>query len=212
VAAERAAINRARSTHGAPAGKLSRSALGQPVGPVQARGLAVIVAVMAFSGLAAGDVAWSRRGPSGGRPGCRRARPAGEAADLAVAQSVVAECEDLAGDRHLGDLAAAALGDPLRSSRAAGRRTGWSSGRPRRAPSAAPPSPGGRCARAGPCRRMSARSAARPGAGVAGGVEALDLADLADHQHRGVAPDPPDVPGSRTRGSALARVSILSAS
>jgi hypothetical protein len=37
----------------------------------------------------------------------------GEAADLAVAQPVVAEGEDLAGNRDLGDLAAAAFGDPL---------------------------------------------------------------------------------------------------
>jgi hypothetical protein len=36
-----------------------------------------------------------------------------EAADLAVAQSVVAKGEDLAGDRDLGDAAPAALGDPL---------------------------------------------------------------------------------------------------
>ena len=36
-----------------------------------------------------------------------------EAADLAVAEPVVAEGEDLAGDRDLGDLAPAALGDPL---------------------------------------------------------------------------------------------------
>ena len=36
-----------------------------------------------------------------------------EAADLAVAQPVVAEGEDLAGDGDLGDLAAAAFGDPL---------------------------------------------------------------------------------------------------
>jgi hypothetical protein len=35
----------------------------------------------------------------------------GQAADLAVAQPVVAECEDLAGDRDLGDLAPAAFGD-----------------------------------------------------------------------------------------------------
>ncbi len=37
-----------------------------------------------------------------------------EAADLAVAQPVVAEGEDLAGDGDLGDVAAAALGDPLK--------------------------------------------------------------------------------------------------
>jgi hypothetical protein len=37
----------------------------------------------------------------------------GQAADLAVAQPVVAEGEDLAGDRDLGDLAPAAFGDPL---------------------------------------------------------------------------------------------------
>jgi hypothetical protein len=36
-----------------------------------------------------------------------------EAADLAVAERVVAEGEDLAGDRDSGDLAAAALGDPF---------------------------------------------------------------------------------------------------
>jgi hypothetical protein len=36
-----------------------------------------------------------------------------EAADLAVAQPVVAEGEDLAGDRDLRDLAPAAFGDPL---------------------------------------------------------------------------------------------------
>jgi hypothetical protein len=36
-----------------------------------------------------------------------------EAADLSVAQAVVAEGEDLAGDRDPGDLAAAALGDSL---------------------------------------------------------------------------------------------------
>src|SRR5262249_31010766 len=36
-----------------------------------------------------------------------------EAADLAVAEPVVAEGEDLAGDRDLGDLAPAAFGDPL---------------------------------------------------------------------------------------------------
>ncbi len=36
-----------------------------------------------------------------------------EAADLAVAQPAVAEGEDLAGDGDLGDLAAAAFGDPL---------------------------------------------------------------------------------------------------
>ena len=37
----------------------------------------------------------------------------GQAADLAVAQPVVAEREDLPGDGDLGDLAAAAFGDPL---------------------------------------------------------------------------------------------------
>jgi hypothetical protein len=36
-----------------------------------------------------------------------------EAADLAVAQAVVAEGEDLPGDRDLGDVAPAAFGDPL---------------------------------------------------------------------------------------------------
>jgi hypothetical protein len=38
---------------------------------------------------------------------------AAEAADLAVAQPVVAEREDLSGDGDFGDLAAAAFGDPL---------------------------------------------------------------------------------------------------
>src|SRR4051794_20575738 len=42
----------------------------------------------------------------------RRARSV-EATDLAVAQAVEAEGEDLAGDGDLGDLAPAALGDPL---------------------------------------------------------------------------------------------------
>ena len=37
-----------------------------------------------------------------------------EAADLAVPEPVVAEGEDLAGDGDLGDVAAAALGDPLK--------------------------------------------------------------------------------------------------
>jgi hypothetical protein len=36
-----------------------------------------------------------------------------EAADLAVAQAVVAEGEDLPGDSDAGDFAAAAFGDPL---------------------------------------------------------------------------------------------------
>jgi hypothetical protein len=39
-------------------------------------------------------------------PGC-------QATDLSVAQAVVAEREDLAGDRDLGDLLAAALGNAL---------------------------------------------------------------------------------------------------
>ena len=86
-----------------------------------------------------------------------------EAADLAVAEPVVAEGEDLAGDGDLGDVAPAALGDPLERRRAAARRRWGSSGRPRSAPSAAPGSLGGRCAPAGPCRRSCARSApARP--------------------------------------------------
>jgi hypothetical protein len=37
----------------------------------------------------------------------------GQAADFAVAEPVVAEGEDLAGDRDFGDLGAAALGDPF---------------------------------------------------------------------------------------------------
>src|SRR5205085_8851944 len=40
-------------------------------------------------------------------------RLAGEAADFAVPEAVVAEGEDLAGDRDSRDLAAAALGDPF---------------------------------------------------------------------------------------------------
>ena len=36
-----------------------------------------------------------------------------QATDLSVAQAVEAEREDLAGDRDLGDLASASLGDPL---------------------------------------------------------------------------------------------------
>jgi len=64
-------------------------------------------------GSPAGDVDQSLGGSSGGRRGIRRVRPAGEAADLVVARSVVAEREDSAGGCHLGDLAPAALGDPL---------------------------------------------------------------------------------------------------
>ena len=45
------------------------------------------------------------------------ARPDGQATDLAVAQAVVAEGEDLAGDGDLGDLAAAAFGDAFEVSR-----------------------------------------------------------------------------------------------
>ena len=42
-----------------------------------------------------------------------RAAAARQATDFSVAQAVVAEGEDLAGDGDFGDLAAAALGDPL---------------------------------------------------------------------------------------------------
>src|SRR5688572_11367812 len=42
-----------------------------------------------------------------------RAAAARQATDLSVAQAVVAEGEDVAGDGDLGDLAPAALGDPL---------------------------------------------------------------------------------------------------
>ena len=52
-----------------------------------------------------------------------------EAADLAVAQPVVAEGEDLAGDRDLGDVAPAAFGDPFEVWRAAVRRRWGSSAR-----------------------------------------------------------------------------------
>jgi hypothetical protein len=45
-----------------------------------------------------------------------------------------------------------------------------------------------------PCRRSCARSArARPRRTDAGGWEPSDIADLGDHEHRGVAPDPADL-------------------
>ena len=58
-------------------------------------------------------------GTHGGRHEYCRARPAAarQATDLSVAQAVEAEREDLARDGDLGDLAAAALGDPLEVSR-----------------------------------------------------------------------------------------------
>jgi len=127
-----------------------------------------------------------------------------EAADFAVAEPVVAEGEDLAGDRDLGDLAPAALGDPLehRAQRpAAGRR----------ALAGDVPQPGFAVGAA------DGRREPRPRAQMAGGGEARHVADLGDDQHRGVAPDAADLAehldalvGLRAIGSYPLRIGALS--
>jgi hypothetical protein len=118
---------------------------------------------------------------------------AGEAADLAVAEHVVAEGEDFAGDGDARDLAAAAFGDPfvLGSEWTA---AGGGVGRLRTAPSAGSWSLGGRCARGGLCLRSCGRSGSDlPPAQVPGGRELFDLADLGDDQHPRAASDPADL-------------------
>jgi hypothetical protein len=85
--------------------------------------------------------------------------PALKAADLSVAKAVVAAGEDLAGQRHRGDLATPPLGDPLeRGPQGASPVTAiW----PTRRAAAGCASTGSRCSRAGPARR-SFGSWARP--------------------------------------------------
>ena len=85
-----------------------------------------------------------------------------EAADLAVAQAVVAEGEDLAGDGDLGDVAPAAFGDPLEGGTqwpvAGGDLLGGLGQRPaQRGRSLA-----GDVPQPGPCRRSCGRSAPAP--------------------------------------------------
>jgi hypothetical protein len=82
-----------------------------------------------------------------------------EAADLAVAEPVVAEGEDLAGDRDLGDVSPAPFGDPLELSAQRPAPGEGCVARLRSAPSGAPASLDGRCARDVLCRRSCARSA-----------------------------------------------------
>ena len=94
-----------------------------------------------------------------------------EAADLAVPEPVVAEGEDLAGDRDLGECCARGVWRSAQTGRAAGRRRWGSSARLRSAPSAAPASPGGRCARDELCRQSCARSARAPPTHTGGGLK-----------------------------------------
>src|SRR3954468_19925818 len=126
----------------------------------------------------------------------QRARPTRplEATDLAVAQAVETQREDLAGDGDLGDLAAAAPGDALevlaqRAAALAGLLGGLDQRPAQRhralARDVPKPSAG---VRAADGRRQSG-----PGAEVAGAREALDGADLGDDQHAQVAADAVDL-------------------
>src|SRR5262249_20803293 len=117
-----------------------------------------------------------------------------QATDLSVAQAVEAEGEDLAGDRDLGDLLAAPLGDPLvaLAERAAAGR-GVLSGFDQRPPERRRALPGDVAEPGLAVGAADGRSQPRPGAEVAGAAEAGDVADLGDHEHRDVATDAADL-------------------
>jgi hypothetical protein len=114
-----------------------------------------------------------------------------QAADLAVPEAVVAEGEDLAGDRDFRDSAAAAFRDPfvLRAQRsaAAGDALGGFGERPARDVRALV----GDVPEAGfPVGAADSWREAGPGAEVPGGREPVDLSDLGDDEHRDVEADP----------------------
>ena len=117
-----------------------------------------------------------------------------EAADLAVAQPVVAEGEDLAGDSDLRDVAPSAFGDPLelgaqRSAAGGDLLRGFGQRPAQRGRALAGDVPQARPA----VGAADGRRQPRPRAQMPGRREACDVADLGDDQHRRVAPNPADL-------------------
>src|ERR1700722_2187473 len=118
----------------------------------------------------------------------------GEAADLAVAQAVVAEGQDLAGDGDSRDFAATAFGDSF----VLGSEWPAAGGGVLCCFAQRPAQDRGALARDVPEAGFAVGAADRwgqsgPLAEVLGGRESLDLADLGDDQHRRVRADPAEL-------------------